>query len=345
MHRNWVKIAPSLAKSHSLYGVKNWLAVFAFGVLFGLARELADVGEAARRAGISLTDFLAADHPSIVFLRFVLLAEAGVVVAIYWLLFTRSPHLRKAASALLLLSWPLIAMVGVTTQGADVGEALALSMFPWIFSCAVWVSYLNISRRVRVTFENLVIESDSILSRNEPRPTESIPGPPAAVASTRVTTQSKPIRPTLPESSSLRSDAHWEAALLEFESDSRRKGLWAKCFANANGDESRAKAMYLMERAGEISHVSAAERHSPLPRPIEAQPRFETLAERTKSEGTATEMGDPTECQRKLVAIGCRVFSPSEGVWEILHPSGITAFARSPEALQGITYHCCPVKC
>ena len=62
-----------------------------------------------------------------------------------------------------------------------------------------------------------------------------------------------------------------------------------------------------------------------------------TFAERMQAEANAGEMVDTIECKRKLVAIGCRVRSLSVGEWEILHPSGVTSFARSPKALQRIT--------
>ena len=42
---------------------------------------------------------------------------------------------------------------------------------------------------------------------------------------------------------------HFLLALEEYESDKRDKGLWAKCFALSNGEESITKSMYLKERA------------------------------------------------------------------------------------------------
>lgn len=250
MSRIWVKIEPSLAKSHSLYGLKNWLAVFAFGLLLGVARELADVSAEARRAGISLTELLAGDHPTIAFLKFAVLTETCVVAIIYWLLFTRSPHLRKAASGLLMLSWPLIAVVGLTTQDSDVGQGLALSLFSWIISCAAWVPYLNLSKRVRVTFENCVLERDSIIAGDESKSAQTMPMQQVAAAFSIEPAMGPNQTSDIVIKSNLTSrESEWEAALIEFEGDGRKKGLWAKCFANADGDESRAKAMYLRERA------------------------------------------------------------------------------------------------
>lgn len=47
----------------------------------------------------------------------------------------------------------------------------------------------------------------------------------------------------------LQDDA-WAAALAEVESDARQPGLWARCFAQAGGDENKAKAAYIAERVG-----------------------------------------------------------------------------------------------
>lgn len=47
----------------------------------------------------------------------------------------------------------------------------------------------------------------------------------------------------------------WASALAEFDSKSRRAGLWAKAFAEANGDESLAKASYLRARVVELQEV------------------------------------------------------------------------------------------
>lgn len=57
----------------------------------------------------------------------------------------------------------------------------------------------------------------------------------------------------------------WADALAEFESSSRRPGLWAKAFAEANGNEAAAKASYLRQRAGELrdehrAYLAAQER-------------------------------------------------------------------------------------
>ena len=49
------------------------------------------------------------------------------------------------------------------------------------------------------------------------------------------------------------------------------------------------------------------------------------------------ETSTPDNCRATLVALGCRVSQPRENEWEVLEPSGITAYARSPEALEVLT--------
>lgn len=44
-------------------------------------------------------------------------------------------------------------------------------------------------------------------------------------------------------------------ALREFESDNRNEGLYAKCFAEADGDEDKAKARYIKNRVNELSQL------------------------------------------------------------------------------------------
>ena len=56
------------------------------------------------------------------------------------------------------------------------------------------------------------------------------------------------------------TEEHWSLALTEVEGPSRRSGLWAKCFADAAGNEATAKAAYLAERAAQLLTVEQEER-------------------------------------------------------------------------------------
>jgi hypothetical protein len=50
----------------------------------------------------------------------------------------------------------------------------------------------------------------------------------------------------------------WSMALAEFESESRRPGLWARLFAEAGGNETSAKAAYLKARVAELENEPPA---------------------------------------------------------------------------------------
>jgi hypothetical protein len=47
---------------------------------------------------------------------------------------------------------------------------------------------------------------------------------------------------------------HFGKALLELDNGTRDNGLWAKCFAEAQGNESAAKAAYIKQRATELAN-------------------------------------------------------------------------------------------
>ena len=64
--------------------------------------------------------------------------------------------------------------------------------------------------------------------------------------------------------------------------------------------------------------------------PVE-QPKVEDSSEYKQ---LLASLATPLKCQYFLVSRGCRVTRPTEHVWEVLQPSGITVYARSPEALQ-----------
>jgi len=62
----------------------------------------------------------------------------------------------------------------------------------------------------------------------------------------------------------------WAKALNEYESPSRRQGLWAKSFSESNGDETLAKAMYLkwrMQQLLEKNDLSESSHHQIIDKP------------------------------------------------------------------------------
>jgi hypothetical protein len=61
------------------------------------------------------------------------------------------------------------------------------------------------------------------------------------------------------EPEAIDQDDVWTLAYIEFESDNRKIGLWARLFAENNGDEAKSKAAYLKVRSEAIrTHLKEA---------------------------------------------------------------------------------------
>ena len=95
----------------------------------------------------------------------------------------------------------------------------------------------------------------------------------------------------------------WSQALDEFEGPSRRSGLWAKAFAESDGNESGAKARYLQERMRQLmeEHVQRQQARAEAPAHAEQQ--------------------EISRCIAVLSDVGYRVTVRS-GSWEIREPLG-----------------------
>jgi uncharacterized RDD family membrane protein YckC len=66
------------------------------------------------------------------------------------------------------------------------------------------------------------------------------------------------------------ADVFWEKALEEYEGQGRKKGLWARCYVESNGDQNKAMAAYLQNRAEHFASVS--ERQKIVSRRNKAEP-------------------------------------------------------------------------
>ena len=173
------------------------------------------------------------------------------------------------------------------------GSAIAMSFFSWAISCAVWVTYLNRSRRVRVTFEHLIridaIDSP-IMVQPSAHPTSastSVVEPqqssPMAASASPLAKRPKPsVVPPQSNAVVASSDEElWARALAEFESPSRRPGLWAQSFSESSGNESAAKASYLEARVLELrmEHQAALAEQERVARQQVERERLANLAE------------------------------------------------------------------
>ena len=358
MAKRWQKVTVEQARQHPLYGVGGWLIVFAVGLLLGLISGLGDVRGEAHKAGMTMWELLSLDHPAATYVNAALGLQVFIVASIYWLLLSKHASFRMVTSALLLGGWPAAALLGALGPFPGLAGSLALAFFSWAISCAVWVTYLQRSERVRVTFENCLAADAPRLAKEEqqrqtvfaeraklggecprcgrvislsdvwcphcrasflakeeqqrqtvfaeraklggecprcgrvislsdvwcphcrasfgpgsryrlipprvvqpaesqvspPVPRTSIPMTSTPSAAQPVVKSAQPALSPLAHSTSAVDDEDlWAAAISEFDGDNRRVGLWAKAFAECNGDEAPAKAAYLRERVRQLA--------------------------------------------------------------------------------------------
>ena len=236
MTRQWKKISLADAKQHPLYGVRNWLAVFAFGVVVAPLRTLGELSNAAHVAGLTLPKLLAADLSAGAYFTGSLAFSVVLASIALWLLFSKHRHFRIATITLSILQWPaFLAMATITggTKYPGFAAELVLNFLSSLLWIAIWVAYLQRSRRVRVTFEHcIVLEKSGADAQWSDLLARRVKSPAA-------------------------SDAAYAEALAEIEESRIDKGTWARSFAESGGDDSKAKSAYIKSRAASIH--SAAE--------------------------------------------------------------------------------------
>jgi uncharacterized OB-fold protein len=127
------------------------------------------------------------------------------------------------------------------------------------------------------------------------------------------------------------SEECWSIAIHEFDSVSRRAGLWARMFSEAGGNEAIAKASYLRHRADEVHRDQTAELEKESLR-LEEQARETALAKLASQQaehakilkGACPNCGDLVPSNSKQCA-SCKAIFDSSSAWKI------TAFSESAQ--------------
>jgi hypothetical protein len=104
----------------------------------------------------------------------------------------------------------------------------------------------------------------------------------------------------------------YEIAAHELEANAPRKGLYAQAYAEAMGDEARAKALYLKLRV--------------------AQPRAKQVGRQQPSRRAA--LDSPAACVKALREMGCAVGADATRSWTIVAPDGTPTRVFSFDGLQ-----------
>ena len=262
MARKWETVSLEQAQAHPLYGRGGWLILFAVGnlvvlIALGILMSRLWAASTAEATSVKLVVSICALTPAIAMLLFAL----------------RSRWFRTATSALMLAYFPLSVLVALPLfETPGVAGAFTQAFLQWVVSCAVWVTYLQRSRRVRVTFEKSILSSDSVVGHGSER--SASPDDRGGSQSPHAAPARQVVSPGMTASQhestaevTTDDEALWAKAYDELHGSSRRQGLWARVFAEASGDEPAAQAAYLRERVNQLSESANRGQTESVPTP------------------------------------------------------------------------------
>jgi len=260
MTAQWTSISQSDAIKHPLYGIKGWLLVLVIGPLLGLLMSLGPLNAFARENGMSFGEVFQSRSPVIQFIK-----DATILAFFLWaadllMILTKHAKFRNISSLGRLLFFPFMIASANLNGFSETGDSLATTFFTWAVSCAVWVTYLQCSERVRVTFENCVrsaVVYNSFLRVRTPVSTNSHD----SVAPLRPNVSSAPvkkdisIRPVAPIETAQDEDSLYTKVAEELESGKTDKGLWTRLIAECDGDEKIIKVQYIKKRFEKLKQL------------------------------------------------------------------------------------------
>lgn len=111
-----------------------------------------------------------------------------------------------------------------------------------------------------------------------------------------------------------RDDEHlYEIAARELEANAPRKGLYAKAFAEAMGDEAKTKALYLRLRVAQLKAQQESE---------------------ARNGGRRAGLDSPAACVKALRELGCSVGADATRSWTIIAPDGTPTRVLNFDSLQ-----------
>ncbi len=267
MAGNWIEIDGVNAKNHPLYGIKGWLLFYLFATVFGMFISLGYANSAAHQLGFGFFEFLEIDSPATNYTSYALILEFIMRVAIILAAINRYSGFRNIATAIHIASWPATLIIALAI-GIDYVSGLVIpALVPYVLTTVVWVAYLQRSRRVRVTFEYAINIKDNFCEEAIVRTRANATANESSFIN-RSAVQTEKSQPDLNKEqgatdhtyaenkaeTALNDDSvdFWAQALDEFEGDKRNRGDWAKCFAEARGNEGVAKAEYLINAEARI---------------------------------------------------------------------------------------------
>jgi Protein of unknown function (DUF2569) len=262
----FIPISHDTARAHPLYGVKGWLIVFGIvtvlGFLFNWGKfqfKYIEIGFKGTLFDLLWLEGMGAH-------RFLFFIDLALLLFVLFLMFTKHRKFRLIVIAIAVLGNPLSLLIALSgLLGKPDGSEVVKQLLFWVISMAIWVSYFNRSKRVRVTYENMVLNDGSYTTKEADKSTPMVNTTPfihpvTASTPSKVAAQNTPDQQatqkttrTMSTPASSSAEDIWALALAEFESDKRRAGIWAQAYAEADGNEGVAKARYIKTRAAELT--------------------------------------------------------------------------------------------
>lgn len=150
----WTHIGEEAAKEHSIYGIGGWLLFFAIVGLIGFLFNLGSL-IIYDDAVISISYFNGSLHllPRIYY-EASFFASILKLSIIYWMMWVKHPKFRTYATIMAIFEVPILSMF-LFFNDFNVFVILGNS-FITLPSIILWVTYLQRSKRVRVTFEHSI---------------------------------------------------------------------------------------------------------------------------------------------------------------------------------------------
>lgn len=160
--KKWVQLTKEQAMQHKLYGSGGWLIVFyvlfVWNILAAVGHSARVVNEQSGSLGISV--LVPSTNPVVFGVQLVDWFQFALYATILFLALTKKTNFRKLSNILLVtfvLLKPLILFL--------TGNFVELVSFPfYLFFIGCVLLYLNVSKRVRVTYEWMVKSTDTTLT-------------------------------------------------------------------------------------------------------------------------------------------------------------------------------------
>lgn len=227
MARQWQVISEKEAKLHPLYGNKGWLVIFGCFV-FNFVIDFFSLSSAVLFGDLSSYDYLGFDDHLVNLIKLKIFVYAVVALTVFWLMFKKSIHFRLVATVAIIAA--MLVLFATTAATTVFRSTLNQNLIVFILNSAIWITYLHRSRRVRVTYEHKVLMPELNVKPQVSRQT------------------GERIEPL----NDHEDEKIWAQAASEVDGAGRRPGLWAKCFAQAQGDEIKTRVYYLKLRVAEM---------------------------------------------------------------------------------------------